>query len=129
MEYPGQGSNLDQLFKDRKNSSIDTRSILRDLFEGIQFLHENGICHRDIKPENVYISDSSQELKIIDFNSATKLREKEFTIGVAGDPEYQAPEMKDSRPYSTKVDIWSAGLVAYFILSGGELPEMDEDST
>ena len=90
---------------------------MKGLLEGIKFLHLNGICHRDIKPDNLYLADNSTDPKIIDFNSAIKLREKEFTIGVAGDPEYQAPEMQKSKAYSNKVDIWSAGLVAYFIFS------------
>ena len=55
-----------------------------------------------------------------------RLREKECTIGQAGDPKYHAPEMKKSKPYSNKVDIWGAGLVAFFILSGGDLPEIKE---
>lgn len=35
--------------------------------EGIQHLHENGVCHRDLKPENLLLEKTSKNIKIIDF--------------------------------------------------------------
>lgn len=67
--------------------------IIKGVFEGISHLHGIGICHRDIKIDNVYLKDGSHCPKIIDFNSAIRLKEDETTIGSAGDPRYQAPEI------------------------------------
>lgn len=48
---------------------------MRQLLEGIKYIHENNICHRDIKPGNIYITRDLQSLKIIDFNVALRFKE------------------------------------------------------
>ena len=48
---------------------------------------------------------------------------------MAGFSKYQAPEMKLNHWYSTKADIWSAGLVAFFLLSHGSLPKIEDEIT
>ena len=53
------------------------------------------------------------------------LQNNESTIGCVGDHFYGSPEMKKVKRYSNKIDIWSSGLVVYYMISGGELPEMD----
>jgi serine/threonine protein kinase len=46
-------------------------------------------------------------------------------VGVTGEPVYSAPELSVS--YNEKVDLWSAGICLYFMLSKGELPFTKED--
>lgn len=43
-----------------------TRYYLRQMVEGLDYMHRNGICHRDLKPENI-LMDNDWNLKIADF--------------------------------------------------------------
>ena len=77
------------------------------------------ITHRDIKPENILI-DSMDEIyiKLTDFGFASFFdKETEFNQ-VLGSPIYMPPEIVKHQKYDCKVDVWSAGVVAYVLLSG-----------
>ena len=133
MEFVGSGFTLDNFpsnFLHSNCSEIEYRTnvkqVLRGVFMGLKYLKECNICHRDIKPANIYISDDLRYVKIIDFNTAIALKDKNSTIGVAGDPFYQSPEMQRGCIYSNKTDIWSAGLVAFYLMSKGVLPEIKD---
>ena len=77
------------------------------------------ITHRDIKPENILI-DSMDEIyiKLTDFGFATYFDEKEKLDEVLGSPLYMPPEIVMKHKYDEKVDIWSAGVVTFILLSG-----------
>ncbi|KAJ1540071.1 hypothetical protein HK096_000066, partial [Nowakowskiella sp. JEL0078] len=72
------------------------------------------LVHRDLKPEN-YLLSSDGVLKLADFGVAKKIL-KNFTT-VCGTPLYMAPEI-GVIPYNSKVDIYSAGLILYQMLTG-----------
>lgn len=76
------------------------------------------ICvNRDIKPDNI-LFDSRRKLKLADFGSAEWLGDEMTTTGVVGTPYYVAPEVLAGREYGEKVDVWSAGVILYIMLSG-----------
>jgi serine/threonine protein kinase len=82
-------------------------------------MHKKGVMHRDIKPENILIDslrDDEVSIKLADFGFATYFREKADLM--LGSPLYMAPEVINREAYSSKVDIWSAGVVIYIMLSG-----------
>ena len=58
--------------------------MLKGCFEGLAHLHSKNLIHRDIKPENLYVTNDGEHVKILDFNSAIKLKGKSKTIGKAG---------------------------------------------
>ncbi len=117
-EYISGGTLLDRLQTKGKLEEGNAREIAISLLHGIAHLHEIGVIHRDIKLENVLIDDRTDghlSSVIIDFGLATYAKEDRGTI--CGTPGYVAPELLFKRQYSEKVDIYSAGIVLYMILS------------
>lgn len=89
-------------------------SILR----GINLCHSNDLIHGDIKPDNiVWFGDN---FKLIDFGSSLPYASKRTQLweGLTS-PYYRAPEIYLEEFYNYKVDIWSAGLVLYFMVTKG----------
>lgn len=62
-------------------SEKKTRYIMRQVFEGLQHVHNQGIVHRDLKPENILLDDNLN-VKITDFGFAKVLKPGEKLYGV-----------------------------------------------
>ena len=78
------------------------------------------ILHRDIKPENILVSNDGI-FKLSDFGEA-KLVEKTMASGVAGTWSFVAPEVGNHNRYSEPADIYSLGMVLYWMLNYSMLP-------
>ncbi|XP_042506439.1 phosphoenolpyruvate carboxylase kinase 1-like isoform X1 [Macadamia integrifolia] len=98
-------------------SDVEAAAIMLPLMEGIAHCHRKGVAHRDIKPGNI-LFDSRNRLKLADFGSAEIFHDGESMKGIVGTPYYVAPEVLSGRDYSEKVDVWSAGVILYIMLSG-----------
>ena len=109
-------------------TSVQIKDITRQLLESIEYLHSNGICHRDINPNNIIITTDNQnqmKMTLIDFNVFKRFNSSQFKNPIlmmtnTGTPMYQAPEMLEGaeEQYDEKIDIWSAGAVLYFMITG-----------
>lgn len=95
------------------------RLVMRNLLEGIAYLHDNDIIHRDIKPQNILIDYEAEingplTLKITDFGLARKITNVNMTTLTHNVITlwYRPPEIlfKTNR-YSPAIDIWSVGCV------------------
>ena len=115
------GDNLFNSIKKNQNiSEENTLIIMYQLFSCIKLSHEYGIIHRDLKPENIIITDNQNLLiKLIDFGNceifSNNFTETNRRIGT---PSYLSPEIIDGENYSYETDIWSLGIIMYFMLSG-----------
>lgn len=104
-------------------SEKKTRYIMRQVFEGIEYIHSNHIVHRDMKPENILLDDSLN-VKITDFGFARHLPASGKLTDLCGTPGYLAPEtlkcnMFDNAPgYAQEVDIWACGVIMFTLLVG-----------
>ncbi len=95
------------------------RQVMRQILEALRHLHMLGIIHRDIKPENILCCDSDGvDVKIADFGLSNTFAPTSTLKSQCGTPVYMAPEMLQRHSYTTSVDVWSAGIVLYIILSG-----------
>ncbi|CAD8067852.1 unnamed protein product [Paramecium primaurelia] len=90
-------------------------NFMKQIFEGLKHIHSLNIMHRDIKLENILVKDS-QTIVIADFGLAAKKIPK-FEYKKYGTPGYIAPEVLNLKIYNEKIDIFSAGVVAYILLT------------
>jgi len=99
---------------------------IRQIIQGIEFIHSTNIIHMDVKPFNILFANKNTDfgLKLIDFGLARQLGdEKDVAISkLQGTIEYMAPEVMNCKSASPASDMWSVGVVAYMLLSGGKSP-------
>jgi serine/threonine protein kinase len=118
MEYVA-GRNLrDYIQAPRKLEVSHVLCLMLQLLDGLHYAHERGIVHRDVKPANLLIADDGR-LKITDFGIA-RTESSNLTRGssVIGSPGYIAPEQYTDRDVDRRVDVFSAGVLLYQMLSG-----------
>lgn len=91
-----------------------------DMCRALAACEKYNIIHRDIKPENILVSESGR-FKLGDFGIA-KVSEKTETGTLAGTNGYMAPEVANRRHYGKEVDIYSLGMVLYWMMNENTLP-------
>ncbi|KAG7390046.1 Serine/threonine-protein kinase plk1 [Phytophthora pseudosyringae] len=121
---------MSDLMRRRKRlSESEVRFYMRQLVEGLAYLHENLVIHRDLKLGNLFLT-SDMRLKIGDFGLATRLDNPEDRKRtMCGTPNYIAPEILSGQRgdgHSFEVDIWSTGVVMYTLLVGRPPFETDD---
>ena len=111
----------------------EIRQIMFMLIKGLAHIHKNGIVHRDLKSENCLI-DKELNLRIIDFGLSKVASNREFGNTMVGTRYYMAPEIfescGDDKSYKEPVDMWSAGVIMYQLISGVfpfNLPELEQE--
>ena len=94
------------------------------IIEGMRYVHFKKIIHRDLKPTNILITEDGM-IKICDFgiSKLMTVEEQTMTRGV-GTQRFMAPEVIDDNDYNEKVDVYSFGVLLYFVLSNGQLPKI-----
>lgn len=104
--------------------------VMRQVLEGLEYLHARNIVHRDLKPENVLLM-ADGTLKLADFGLSIDLT-TERAVTRVGTVTFMAPETlscptkkmpednkwRDDLAYGSKVDTWACGAMAYELLVG-----------
>ncbi|XP_054271018.1 serine/threonine-protein kinase polo [Macrosteles quadrilineatus] len=108
-----------ELHRRRKTlTEPEVRYFMKQILEGVLYLHNRGIIHRDLKLGNLFINDDV-EVKIGDFGLAAKIEysgQRKKTL--CGTPNYIAPEILNKKGHSFEVDVWSIGCIMYTLLVG-----------
>ncbi|KAK4033074.1 kinase-like domain-containing protein [Parachaetomium inaequale] len=120
MEYCPLGSLHDLLAAaPRPFSSSETAIVLKQIAEGLAYLHGSHVTHRDLKPANILVRRRKPlSLALSDFGLASLKREEDRPgmYGRCGTALYSAPEMFGNCAYSPAVDIWGMGVVGLELL-------------
>lgn len=130
LEYMEGGDLLTRITSQKALSEQTSKLFFLQMCLAVQYLHAKGITHRDLKPDNILLQDGNEEtlLKVSDFGLSKFVHTDSVMRTLCGTPLYVAPEvlMTGGRgTYTSKVDIWSLGVVLFTMLSG-TLPFSDE---
>ena len=124
MEY-FKSRGLDVILDQR--NFFDTRDGLKILYQvasGMAAAHKQAVIHRDLKPSNILINDSGH-VQIVDFGIASANSTADSTLtqtgSIIGSPAYLSPERAKGKEADERSDIYSLGIVAYYMFTG-QLP-------
>uniref|UniRef100_A0A670HZD6 Myosin light chain kinase, smooth muscle n=1 Tax=Podarcis muralis TaxID=64176 RepID=A0A670HZD6_PODMU len=92
---------------------------MKQISEGVQYIHKQGIVHLDLKPENIMcVNKTGTRIKLIDFGLARRLESAGSLKVLFGTPEFVAPEVINYEPIGYATDMWSIGVICYILVSG-----------
>lgn len=119
MEFLPGGSLFDKMAVTKAFSEDEVRKIMRQIFDGLKYIHSGGIVHRDLKPKNILLT-SEGVVRIADFGlskfydaSSGKLMKT-----LIGTPQVIALEMVRDEEYGIEVDAWACGIIMFSLVTG-----------
>ncbi|XP_050743274.1 titin isoform X49 [Drosophila biarmipes] len=120
MEYITGGELFERVVADDFTlTEMDCILFLRQVCDGVAYMHGQSVVHLDLKPENIMChTRTSHQIKIIDFGLAQRLDTNAPVRVLFGTPEFIPPEIISYEPIGFKSDMWSVGVICYVLLSG-----------
>jgi len=120
MEYIAGGELFERVAADDFTlTERDVILFMKQICEGVQYMHNNNILHLDLKPENILcVRRNTHRIKLIDFGLACRFNPSEPIRVMFGTPEFMAPETISYEPISYPSDMWSVGVICYVLISG-----------
>ncbi|KAK7912663.1 hypothetical protein WMY93_012874 [Mugilogobius chulae] len=133
LELVSGGELFDFLAQKESLSEEEATQFIKQILEGVNYLHARKIAHFDLKPENIMLLDKNVPLpriKLIDFGLAHKIEAGVEFKNIFGTPEFVAPEIVNYEPLGLEADMWSIGVITYILLSGASpfLGETKQDT-
>ncbi|XP_071429028.1 myosin light chain kinase 2, skeletal/cardiac muscle [Pithys albifrons albifrons] len=130
MEFVEGGELFERIIDDDYHlTEVDCMVFVRQICEGIRFMHHMHVLHLDLKPENILcVAATGHMVKIIDFGLARRYNPNEKLKVNFGTPEFLSPEVVNYEQVSYSTDMWSMGVITYMLLSGLS-PFLGDDDT
>ena len=117
MEFV-EGQTLAAMVRDRgPMSPREVAGIGGDLCHALSALHSAGLLHRDIKPHNV-MREVGGRIVLMDFSGAQAMTRAARPAAFSGTPLFMAPELFEGADAMVPTDIYSLGVLLYFLLTG-----------
>ncbi|KAL5558459.1 hypothetical protein UlMin_034670 [Ulmus minor] len=119
MELCAGGELFDKIVQKGHYSEKEAVKLIKTIVGVVETCHSLGVMHRDLKPENFLFDtmDDDAKLKTTDFGLSVFYKPGQKFYDVVGSPYYVAPEVL-CKNYGPEVDVWSAGVILYILLSG-----------
>ncbi|XP_077372961.1 death-associated protein kinase 2 isoform X3 [Festucalex cinctus] len=121
LELVSGGELFDFLARKESLCEEEATQFIKQILDGVQYLHSKRIVHFDLKPENIMLLDrnvSLPRIKVIDFGLAHIIEDGADFKNIFGTPEFVAPEIVNYEPLGLEADMWSIGVITYILLSG-----------
>ncbi|XP_017750412.1 PREDICTED: serine/threonine-protein kinase 17A isoform X2 [Rhinopithecus bieti] len=100
LEYAAGGEIFDQCVADREEAfkEKDVQRLMRQILEGVHFLHTHDVVHLDLKPQNILLTSESPlgDIKIVDFGLSRILKNSEELREIMGTPEYVGNDKQET---------------------------------
>ncbi|GMJ02173.1 calcium-dependent protein kinase 2 [Hibiscus trionum] len=119
MEICEGGELFDRIVAKGHYSEREAAKLIKTIVGVVEGCHSLGVMHRDLKPENFLFDSPGDDavLKATDFGLSIFYKPGQRYSDVVGSPFYVAPEVL-CKHYGPEIDIWSAGVMLYILLSG-----------
>lgn len=133
MEYV-EGSTIDDVVKSQGAlSAAEAAGVGQRVCGALAAVHAADLVHRDVKARNVMREDATGRIVLMDFGSGLKVQPGQDTsVPIAGTPLYMAPEVLLGDAPSPRSDVYSVGVLLYYLVSlrfpieGSSLDEIRE---
>ena len=125
MEYIKNGNLNNHLKEYQKKNDLNLKikkKIMSQISHGILFLHNRGIILRNLDLDNILIQKDNKNrinVKIIDYGFSRILGKLDClseSLNSLYSVKYSSPQITNKLPYNFKADIWSIGILFYYIL-------------
>nr|UEN74728.1 calcium-dependent protein kinase [Silybum marianum] len=119
MDLCAGGELFDRIVQKGHYSEREAAKLMKTIVGVVEACHSLGVMHRDLKPENFLFDTPAEDaqLKAIDFGLSIFYKPGQYLTDVVGSPYYVAPEVLHKH-YGPEIDVWSAGVILYILLSG-----------
>ncbi|HKW97150.1 MAG TPA: protein kinase [Bryobacteraceae bacterium] len=118
-----EGRDLRNLLSERgKLPPSEAVGIIRQICQGLEAAHTEGVVHRDLKPQNIMV-DAAGRVWVMDFGLARSMEAAGLTRtgALMGTPDYMSPEQARALKVDARSDLFSLGIIFYEMLTG-QLP-------
>jgi eukaryotic-like serine/threonine-protein kinase len=119
MEFV-RGRTLEQIVRsDGPMSAQETSIVGESLCGALAAIHQAGLLHRDLKASNI-MREAGGRIVVIDFGTSTEIEAGNQDGGryLVGTPLYMAPELFEGASASVETDIYSLGVLLFYLTSG-----------
>jgi serine/threonine protein kinase len=104
---------IDLLLEKQKLNETTTKKIIKQILKALEYLHGKSICYGNLCMDSIILQDN--KIKLFDFTKARFIDEK--SDSTVGNYNFMPPE-GFAESFNEKSDMWSVGVITYYLLKG-----------